>query len=80
MSSSMLIMFSGMIILLSGMIILLSGIIIRLNSMIIMLSGMIIMLGSSCQLFQVKKLFFINVSKNKSLKICNRMKQILLDI
>ena len=26
--------------------------------------------------FSSKKLFFINVSKNKSLKICNRMKQI----
>jgi hypothetical protein len=73
MLSSMIIMLSGMIILLNGLIIMWIGMNIVLSSMI-MLRGIIIMLGSSCQLFQIKKLFFINGSKNKSLKICNRMK------
>jgi len=35
--------------------------------MIIMLSGMITMFGSSWQLLQIKKLFFINFGKNKLL-------------
>ena len=73
-------MLSSLIIMLSGMIILLSGMIIMWSSMIIMLRGIIIMLGSSCQLFQIKKLFFINVSKKNRLKSAIGWKQILLDI